>query len=837
MRLNRLTLVILSLLCGALCAYGQAVKWEPSTGTLPLNQTSELQLVFEGCDPAGDPAVPAVPGLQLQAVGQASNVSIVNGRVSQTVTITFHARATQRMTLTIPPFAVATNKGKIPVAAATYEVGDATVGQGAVALDRVANAQLEAPAEVWAGQVFDLRYSLDVARRYFHSRSNLPEWSPAPLAVEDWPEAQVAETAVSGEQRIRFSYTTRAYAKEPGAVTLNATSQLVNLSTGSPGFGFFSRPNLEQYAIASGRPELRVKALPSPAPASFQGAVGNFKLESKVVPATSAVGEPITWTLTLTGTGNWPDIASLPARDVSRDFRVVQPQARRTLAEGKLFDGSLTEDVVLIPTQPGVYQLGPVSWSYFDAAAGVYRTATTERVTVNVTAPVARTASLPTATPPGGPAASQTPVSSRPVTPPLAPAPIPRDAVDASGHAPLPWSHSTLTGLLCLPLLPLLAAWLALAWRRAKKTDPYRDRRTARDQLREALRRLANTTEVEGRSALVQAWQRETAALWQVPAAVPTAKYFETFLPEAEGRTWAGLWRESETALYGARATLPPEWIHRANTAAEAVRLPRFTPLQLFRARNLLPFAAALVLSVLAVSETRADTGLAAYARGDFPEAERHWRQAVGTRGDDWAAHHNLALALSQQSRWGEAAAHAASAFVQHPRHDSTRWHLTLFSERAGFAPGSLAAFITPSTYHSMARVLSPAEWQRVLVGCAWTAAVALFCFLFAAYQRTARAARFLGWTLLAVALVGAVSGGIGVGAYGNAADARAVILWKPSVLRSIPTEVDTVQKTSPLAAGTIAVADKTFLGWRRLAFENGQTGWVRQEELVPLWK
>jgi tetratricopeptide (TPR) repeat protein len=267
------------------------------------------------------------------------------------------------------------------------------------------------------------------------------------------------------------------------------------------------------------------------------------------------------------------------------------------------------------------------------------------------------------------------------------------------------------------------------------------------------------------------------------------------------------------------------------------VRLPRFTPLQLFRTRNLLPFAAAALLSVLAAAEGRADPGQAAYARGDFPEAERQWRQAVDARGDDWAAHHNLALALSQQSRWGEAAAHAASAFVQHPRHDSTRWHLALFSERAGVAPGALAAFIAPSTFHSVARALSPAEWQRVLVVCAWTAAVALFCFLFAAYQRAARGVRVVGWTLLGLALLGAVSGGIGVGAYGNAADARAVIIWKPSVLRSIPTEVDTAQKTSPLAAGTIAVADKTFLGWRRLAFENGQTGWVRQEELVPLWK
>ena len=73
--------------------------------------------------------------------------------------------------------------------------------------------------------------------------------------------------------------------------------------------------------------------------------------------------------------------------------------------------------------------------------------------------------------------------------------------------------------------------------------------------------------------------------------------------------------------------------------------------------------------------------------------------------------------------------------------------------------------------------------------------------------------------------------------AYGPAADARAALAWRHSALRSIPTEVDTTQKTTPLAAGALAVVDKSFLGWVRLSFDNGQTGWVRQEDVVMLWQ
>ena len=32
-------------------------------------------------------------------------------------------------------------------------------------------------------------------------------------------------------------------------------------------------------------------------------------------------------------------------------------------------------------------------------------------------------------------------------------------------------------------------------------------------------------------------------------------------------------------------------------------------------------------------------------------------------------------------------------------------------------------------------------------------------------------------------------------------------------------------------------MADLTFLGWVQLTFDNGQTGWVRKQEFVPLWK
>jgi hypothetical protein len=52
-----------------------------------------------------------------------------------------------------------------------------------------------------------------------------------------------------------------------------------------------------------------------------------------------------------------------------------------------------------------------------------------------------------------------------------------------------------------------------------------------------------------------------------------------------------------------------------------------------------------------------------------------------------------------------------------------------------------------------------------------------------------------------------------------------------------VPTEIDSTQKTVPLPAGSLARVDRTFLGWSRLVFPNGQTGWVRTDWVTSLYE
>ena len=829
-------LALISLCSLALsAAHAQTVHWEGA------DDSSELQLIYEDCAPDGDPKLPAIEESVLSLTGQSSQTTISNGSFSRSTVLTYNSRARRAgVTLQIPAFTVQTNKGPIRVAAFTG-------GAPRVIPDSTVNARLmTGSTTLWAGEVFPITYILDAARRNFNQLASNIDWSPGALITEDWSKPEPNELSLNGEPRLNIVYKTRAYAKTPGPLTLNPATQLVRVATGSIGFGLFQQQRVEELSVSTKRPELIIRELPTPNVTGFSGAVGQFKLVSKVVPSTAAVGEPITWTLELSGSGNWPDIAGLPQREVSKDFQVVSPQAKRTPAEGKLFDATLAEDVVLVPTRPGTYTLGPVFFTYFDPKSGSYQTLSTPRTTLTITtpAPVNPGIQLPKiagATPP-------TQVETAPAAPapevPAAPAAIPRDPLSATGSVTTPRPSNQLLLLLLAPCALLLAFWIWLAVQRARQTDPVRFRRAARARLAATLASLRqlpasvsqpstfNVQLQQSQRELLLQWQHDTAVLWEILHAAPPASALTD-------PAWAELWAESDRALYGAHpAALPTDWTPRAAAALEAKRVPGFSPFTAFLPRNFIPlFVLVATTAALLAPSLRAEDGAAAYRRADFPTAEKAWRETVAKDPTDASARYNLSLALAQQDRWDLAMAHATAAFVQAPDNEPIRWQFALAAEKSGYLPEPLAAFPHPGPLQSLARLASPAGWQAWLLVAVVLVAVSIGLMLFGAYRSRSRLRNALALLLLIGGVfLGAVSV-IGYLAYGETADARAVIAWHGGILRSIPTEADTSQKTTTLAPGSIAVIDQTFLGWVRLSFANGQTGWVRQDDVVPLWK
>jgi hypothetical protein len=829
----RRTSISLFLLAAALVAappsHGQSIHWDPPGGSLSVGEVSSLQLVFDDCSPDDTPVIPKVDGLRLDYQGQSNSYSIINGSFSRNVSMTYAALVANQQGVDIPEFTIKTNKGPLRVPAAHFNSAGATVGSTGVALGEAASAKLApSPDSVWAGEVFDLKYTIEVAAGYYPSwgRGTF-EWDPSPLVTEDWSQPEPFENH-DGAPRTGLAYHTRAIAPAPGRVLLNPTSQLINLNVGVTGFGFFQQRQYQQFAVPDLPVSIEVRPLP-PAPAGFTGAVGDFKISSKVVPLDVKSGEPITWTVELSGTGNWPEIRGLPSREAPSDFQVIQPKPKRTQPQGKLFEATLAEDVVLVPTKAGSYVLPALEFTYFDPASGAYRTISAPGATViaDPAASPAAPAAGETAAAPGAPSVS----AANPTTeakPPEPPAGALGDPLPAGPSATDPLRRRTLAIAYVIPFALLGLFWAALAYRRARATDPLRQQRAARRRLASTLEALRSAPS-SGKTPLLLAWQRDCAILWGIEHAAPPP----AALADPE---WSGLWSEADRFLYGADFVLPADWVARAQSAYSGKTLRPFSRARLFLPSNLIPV---LALSLaIGASRLGAADAAEAYHRLDFPAAEKEWGAQVAADPLNWSARHNLSLALAQQDRWGEATAQAAAAFVQDPCDRATRRQLVVTADKAGFLPEPLDLLIQPGPVQSLARLESPGAWQWIGVASVGLLAAALALLLAGSYGVARRAwAVPAAVTALAVAVVAGAASLVAYRAYGITADTRAVVVWRAGILRSVPTEADVSQKTTTLAAGSTAIADKAFLGWIRLSFPNGQSGWVLRGEAIYLWR
>lgn len=844
MRLRSFLLLFLGL---AASLAAQSVHWQPAGGNLARGQVSDLVLVFDNCEPDGDINLPSVPNLEFGTPqpGQQSSTSIINGRIEKSAVYYFSypSRPLDDGPVVIPTFTVNTKQGPMSVAGVRFDIREATVGDTDIPVSAVANSTLKiGNGQVWAGEVVPVAYTLSVSGRFRANIGGLPTWTPAPLVVEEWGEPVQGSEGTGTNTRGLLTYNARGYFAQPGTLAVPSVQQLVNI--GVPSTSFFPTFRAEQFAITSNSPQVVVRPLPTPAPATFAGAVGAFKLTSKVVPETAAVGEPVTWTLALEGTGNWPKISALPPREVSKSFRVVQPQATRATVDHKLFDGSIHEDVVLIPTQAGEFNLKPVSWTYFDPQAGRYVTLSTDAATLTITPAAAppTPAAHPAAPNPGessspvpGPGEPQ---AIRPTPAPVAPTAIPRDPLAGAAQAPKPWSRRQiiLADAIVVALLPFW--WIWLSWRLARRTDRGRPAREARVRALAHLHALRDAADRPARDRLLIAWQHDVARCWQTVHAAPSAQIF------AQDPEWTELWRQSERALYSDAADLPADWIDRAAAATTRKRAPRFPWLSALAPRNLFPvlivglaLSATLGPRAAAASAAPAAPPLTSYREGKFAAAEQAWRSTLADHPTDWIAHHNLALALAQQNRWDEAGAHAAVAFAQHPSDPSVRWHLTYTLERGGYTPPIFGDFQHPGWQQQVARYASPAEWQRVLLGSLLVAILSLAVVLAHAYGARLRWWKPVAWLIGTLGVLGLIIAALSLQTYGLTAKTNAALTWRATQLRSIPTDLDGEQQAAPLAAGSLALVTKSFLGWRQLSFPNGQTGWVRKEELVGLWQ
>lgn len=165
---------------------------------------------------------------------------------------------------------------------------------------------------------------------------------------------------------------------------LSVTPMKLTVSVTIQPRSFFDFGTSKSYDIKSKTIFFNVKDLPENGkPSSFNGAVGNFKINTDISSNRLKVGDSFTFTIKISGRGNIGqfDAPKLPELN---NFRIMDPEIKDNLNSDKI-SGNKTAKFLVIAQEKGDYEIPSMEFSYFDPKLKKYVVRKTASYPVKVT--------------------------------------------------------------------------------------------------------------------------------------------------------------------------------------------------------------------------------------------------------------------------------------------------------------------------------------------------------------------------------------------------------------------------------------------------------------------
>lgn len=181
--------------------------------------------------------------------------------------------------------------------------------------------------------------------------------------------------ALPGMQSISFSSVLRVRVKQ------SRNSPFGNPFFSDPFFGFGSEEGLE---VKSDSISMEVRPLPQNGrPTEFTGAIGSFILSSSIDRDRVSLGDPVRLTCKIKGSGNFSAIPA-PSLSLGQDIKAGPPAFNFEGSASTMHLGEQSFEYVLTPQRPGLLEIEPVRFSFFDPDKQNYQTLSTQAHSLRV---------------------------------------------------------------------------------------------------------------------------------------------------------------------------------------------------------------------------------------------------------------------------------------------------------------------------------------------------------------------------------------------------------------------------------------------------------------------
>ena len=374
---------------------------------ISLGSSTKLNLSFYGTQDVPIPDMPDIDGFQTRYVGPSTRISIVNGKVSNSITHVY--------TL----FPLKAGRFKIPSLSVRYDGRDymsspipIEVAQGRVRQtereprqeiydnkpqdleDRIFLVMQAEKNEAYVNEIIPLTIKLYVNNLAIRD-IQYPEFAHEGFSTEGFSEPEQYQESLSGLIYDLIEFKTDVFAMYPGEMELGPANLECNLAVrkktgrrrssffhedffGSDMFDdFFSRYEIHPLDLKSDPISIVIKKLPEEnMPEHFNGALGNYRFYIEAEPKNVKVGDPITLKMTIVGVGNFRTV-SPPYIDFGDYFKVYEPELKQEKTKK-------TFEQVIIPKNDSIMEIPEANFSFFNPKTGAYKTITTPETPIKV---------------------------------------------------------------------------------------------------------------------------------------------------------------------------------------------------------------------------------------------------------------------------------------------------------------------------------------------------------------------------------------------------------------------------------------------------------------------
>lgn len=377
--------------------------------TTEVGEPVYLYLTFSGASNVPEPTIPDVPGLKIKRIGSSTEMSVVQGVVTQSITYTYLVIPGKSGHFDVGPFFVQYGGREYRAIPVPLLVGQGPVSQS-TPRTRVSPQTPATPAPQPQFSSTDkssyrsdrLFLTMDIEKRIIYINEMVPvtiklyvegmglkdieypAYSHEGFSAGEFTKPERKREALRGMRydvlefrQDLFGIKEGDYVLGPATLSCKMLTRKQSSGRRSSIFGvsvFIDDPfstGFQSYPVELESNEIPVTILPFPSkgkPRNFKGAVGNFNFDVEVTPSVVKVGDPITLKMTISGYGNL-DTVTAPEVKVSDKFKIYEPQVTKK-GNRKIYEQ------ILIPKTTEVKEVPKVSFSFFNPIKKQYETDT-----------------------------------------------------------------------------------------------------------------------------------------------------------------------------------------------------------------------------------------------------------------------------------------------------------------------------------------------------------------------------------------------------------------------------------------------------------------------------